>query len=509
MWGERAPETAHAILQGYVSGLRRTLGAELIVTRSPGYVLQANPGCIDLNRFDALVRAGKEALAAGDASSAANHFAEGISLWRGEPLEDLDSVSFLETERARLHELRLGALEERFEAELALGHHAEVIPDLQRLVREEPLRERLRGQLMLALYRSGRQAEALDVYRQGRQLLAGELGLEPGEPLRRLERAILEQDPALGHVVRMATPAPPVEPTERRPVPRGEHESATIRTEARGTRRRLWVAIVATCAIGGAAVAFGLALTGGRSDVPVVPNSVAVIDVNSNRLVDDVPLGQRPVAIASGLGGIWVCQEGGVVARIDPTARRVVKRIDVGTDCHDVAVGFGSVWVAGGDDGTVVRIDPALNEGEDVVAAAGNAGSVTPVLWVATGARRVWATRGDLLLRIDPAGKHPVRTTPIPPAAGLAAGRATAWVVTEPDDNRLLRFDPGGREEHPQTRLPPNSVSPTAAPGAVVFIAYVGLGEVERYTISGDPTCRRTQDGTHSTSRPAVATSGW
>src|SRR5262245_49138027 len=350
VWGEAAPETAHTILQGYVSALRKTLGPELIDTRSPGYVLQAAAASIDLGRFESLIASGKESLAAGDATAASEQLEMALSLWRGEPLEDLDSISFVEGERARLEELRLGAMEERVEAQLALGRHAEVIAGLQALVRDHPLRERLRGQLMLALYRSGRQAEALEVYRQGRHLLADELGLEPGEPLRRLERAILEHDPKLGSIAPPPTRQPPrpEEPLAQRAAPR-----------ARGRWRRVGV-IAGACVFAGTVAGLTVALTrGGGAHVDVVPNSIAVIDSGTNRLAGDVPVGTRPLAVASGAGGIWVCRDGGTVARIDPASRKVVGRpIDVGTDCNDVAVGFGSVWVAGGDDDRVVRIDP-------------------------------------------------------------------------------------------------------------------------------------------------------
>lgn len=255
IWGGHAPETALTTLQGYVSALRKTLGADLILTRANGYVLQTDPNSIDLGRFQALVRAGTEALGAGDPRSASERLTSALSLWQGEPFEDLDSAAVVETERTRLEEMRLGALEERFEAELALGRHAEVVSDLQALVCAQPLRERLRGQLMLALYRSGRQAEALEVYRQGRHLLAEQLGLEPGEPLRRLERQILDHDPAL-------RPVPPSAPPVRRhvpPVPRDERDATAIRRERDSTwwRRRWLAAVVAACVVAGAAAGLG------------------------------------------------------------------------------------------------------------------------------------------------------------------------------------------------------------------------------------------------------------
>jgi YVTN family beta-propeller protein len=209
IWGDEPPETARTALQVHVSQLRKALGAEYIETRAPGYKLDLEPGRLDLSRFEQLVTEGRGALAGGDAERASNTLREALSIWRGSPFPALEDVGFARRERLRLGELRIAALEERIEADLQLGRHAEVVPELEALLAEHPLRERLRAQLMLALYRCGRQAEALDVYRHGRAL-ADELGLLPGESLRRLERAILQQDPALAapEAAQARAPAP-------------------------------------------------------------------------------------------------------------------------------------------------------------------------------------------------------------------------------------------------------------------------------------------------------------
>jgi DNA-binding SARP family transcriptional activator len=491
IWGDRAPETALTTLQGYVSALRKTFGAELIVTRGHAYVLQTEPASIDLARFETLVDAGTEALGAGDATTASERLNAALSLWRGEPLEDLDCVAVVESERSRLEEMRLRALEDRIEADLALGRHAEVVPDLQALVREEPLRERLRGQLMLALYRSGRQAEALDVYRQGRHMLAEQLGLEPGEPLKRLERRILDHDPTLSLV---APPrSRPAEAPDRGPVARDELDEAAIpRHRSTWWRRRRVLAAVAACVVALAAAGLGVALTGGGpGTVAVVPNSIAVIDTDTNLVVGDVRVGRFPVAVASGEGGIWVCLDGGTVAHIDAATRKLVQKIDVGSDCNDVAVGFGSVWVAGGTDSSLVRIDPDLGRPEAVpLRTTGDPESGFPLLWVATGAGSVWATRGSSLLQIDPADNRLVQTidTRFGPS-GLAAGRSFVSVVTEPHENLLLRFDALGRRSS-EGHLPGHSVSPVAsydpsAPYDLWLVVYQGVGEVRRYGSGG------------------------
>src|SRR5919204_595850 len=161
IWGDEPPETARTALQVHVSQLRKVLGGERIETRAPGYRVRIEPDALDLERFERLVAEGRDALAGGDAERSADALREALALWRGEPLAELGEGPFAQRECTRLEELRLAALEERVEADLQLGRHARLVPELERLVREHPLRERLRGQLMLALYRCGRQADGL------------------------------------------------------------------------------------------------------------------------------------------------------------------------------------------------------------------------------------------------------------------------------------------------------------------------------------------------------------
>ena len=165
------------------------------------------PTSLDADAFQRLLEEGRQANARDDPKLAADRLRDALALWRGPALADLAYESFAQPEIARLEELRLTALEERIDADLALGRDDELIGELEALVERHPLRERLRGQLMLALYRAGRQAQALQVYQDGRQHLAAELGLEPSESLRRLERQILEQDPELGASSRRTRPA--------------------------------------------------------------------------------------------------------------------------------------------------------------------------------------------------------------------------------------------------------------------------------------------------------------
>ena len=194
LWGPRPPETAQTALHGHVSALRKRLGGERIETRSPGYrLLLADEDELDTECFERIVAAAR----AGGPSARSQKLKEALALFRGEPLSDFRYEGFAVAEALRLEERRLAVLEEQVEAELALGRHAEVVPQLERLVADCPLRERLRAQLMLALYGAGRQADALQAFQDARTLLVDELGIEPGPALQRVERQILNHDPEL------------------------------------------------------------------------------------------------------------------------------------------------------------------------------------------------------------------------------------------------------------------------------------------------------------------------
>jgi DNA-binding SARP family transcriptional activator/tetratricopeptide (TPR) repeat protein len=203
LWGEAPPPTARNLVHCYVSRMRQLLRrdgstpAQVLVTRSAGYVLQVEPGELDLYRFEELAAAARRATADGDLERAAERWRAALALWRGPALAGAASEVLQRTAAPRLEEARLAALEERLEVDLRLGQHAELVGELEALVATHPARERLRRQLMLALYRSGRQAEALTVYRTTRQVLVEELGLEPSPALQELERAILRGDPAI------------------------------------------------------------------------------------------------------------------------------------------------------------------------------------------------------------------------------------------------------------------------------------------------------------------------
>ena len=245
LWGEEPPETATKALQVYVSQLRKAIGADRVLTKPPGYSLRVEEGELDLDVFERLVREGRERLAAGDAEAASERLAEALDLWRGPALAEFRGEPFARDAGARLEESQLAVLEDRIEADLALGRHDRLSPELEGLVARHPFRERIRGQLMLSLYRSGRQADALDLYRRTRESLVDELGIEPGPELQELERAILRHDPGLKRGARR--PAPDEGPA---PAPR---------------RRSLLVLVLAPVLAAAAAGAVAFALIGGGS----------------------------------------------------------------------------------------------------------------------------------------------------------------------------------------------------------------------------------------------------
>jgi DNA-binding SARP family transcriptional activator/pimeloyl-ACP methyl ester carboxylesterase len=215
LWGEEPPGTAQTALYGHVSALRKLIGAGRIRTRPPGYLLRVSAGELDVARFESLVSQARER---DDPAERSACLSEALALWRGEPLAELRCEAFAEREIARLEELRLAAVEDRVDAELALGRHHDLVAELEPLVAEHPFRERLRGQLMLSLYRCGRQADALQRFQSGRRALVEQLGIDPGPALRQLELRILRQDPGLDPPAAGARPSARSGPAVRPPV---------------------------------------------------------------------------------------------------------------------------------------------------------------------------------------------------------------------------------------------------------------------------------------------------
>src|SRR3954447_9152567 len=244
LWGEDAPTSAVKTVQVYVSRLRSALeDPDVLLTTPAGYCLRVRPGELDAERFERQVADGREALAAGGAEHAAAQLRAALGLWRGPPLAELAATPFAPAEIARLEEQHLAALELRVEADLAAGRHAELIGELQQLTSQHPWRERLHAQRMLALYRAGRQADALAAYRDAREVLVEQLGIEPGAELHNLHEAILAHDPALDATPETARPDPS-EPSPALPTPATaligrERDVARVASSLRETQIRL------------------------------------------------------------------------------------------------------------------------------------------------------------------------------------------------------------------------------------------------------------------------------
>jgi DNA-binding SARP family transcriptional activator len=414
LWDGRPPATAAKTLQGYVSHLRKALGNGTLVTRAGGYLLAAAPDQVDAERFQALVADGRRALGDGDPARTRELLGAALALWRGEALADLAYEPFAQREIARLQETRLAALEDRIDADLALGRHRDLVGELEALVAGHPHRERLLGQLMLALYRSGRQADALAAYRRGRQALDDELGLEPGPELRALQQRILTHDEAL-ELPRRTTPTP---------------------GRRRAGQRRALIAAGGALMLA-AAIAAGIVELAGRGEpttTRVSANSVAAIDTHSNRVVGQAAVGARPAGIALGSGSLWVANlDEQSVSRVDPRTLRTVWTRSVRGDPTGIAAARGRVWVAESRAPwayvAVDRIDPEFDAlqrtarianvypgSPAAIAAAGGA------LWVAPFAgqlERLDARTGRVVGRVDPNAA----------STAAAVGAGAAWVT--------------------------------------------------------------------------------
>jgi DNA-binding SARP family transcriptional activator/outer membrane protein assembly factor BamB len=335
LWSGTPPPTAAKVLQNLVSQLRRALGAEhgAVVTRAPGYALVVPAEDVDARRFERLAAEGRDALES-DAAAAREMLGQALALWRGEPLAEFAYEEFARAEVARLEELGLAALEDRIDADLALGRSAELVPELETLVGRHPLRERLRAQQMLALYRAGRQADALATYRSGQAALRDELGLEPSPSLRQLEQAILVQDPALGEPAPLPTP-----PTRR--------------------RRRPGLVAAAAAAIAGLAaiLAFVLHDDAGRP-VTVLPESIVKIDAASNRIVDSIEVGPEPGQVRVVDGDVFVSSvRDKTLSRIDADTGEVLTSGEHAVGPGIAAAG-GQLWVGSESRAELTRVNP-------------------------------------------------------------------------------------------------------------------------------------------------------
>ena len=511
LWPEQQPASAAKIIHAHVSRLRKALaipGDGILVTHGNGYVLNVEPGHLDVDRFRQLLDQGREALAAGDPDRAAEVLQRALALWRGPALVDFAYDSFAQEEIARLEDLHLAALEERIEADLALGRHDDVLQELNELVRQHPLRERLRGQLMLALYRAGRQADALEVYREGRRRLADDLGLEPSPSLQQLERAILTHDPALEAPTRTSGSdrarrrrSPPRGWCRRSP--RGRHHCRRDRADRqrRGPRPRC-----RRCR------------TQLESSIP-----------QTNTIVDQIPVGAAPTAIATGRQRRMGDQPAGpdrhahrprtrttrsIHTRL-PTNRRTARRwtSSSATRPSGCSIGFNRCrWRSGCDRPRRARPQSAAGRRRDSASEPGPSFGSGHVQSLAASDGALWAgspSRRTAITRIDETTQKPVVTFPpvdpnygfnggsaggIRGSSGIAVGAGSVWVGSDAGVIRMARIG--------SVMNPPFPLGPDVIPTAITF----GDGAVWVVSRPGFrcPPCKTVGTGTLTKIDPAT-----
>jgi len=481
LWGDRPPADAASALQQHVSRLRRLLDPHAVVeTVAPGYRVRPPPGGTDLARFRALRAAGRDHLAAGRAEAAAEALRAALGQWRGRALADLAHEQFAVAAVEALEEERLEALELRVDADLALGRHAELVAELRTLVARHPLRERLRAQLVLALYRAGRQAEALAAYADARRTVVDELGLEPGPELRRLQQAVLRHEPELelppGPGVAAAAPA--------------------------GRRlARFAVPAVAAIVVAGAAAAF--ATRGDETTAPAraaaTGGELVAIDAATGRIVRRIAAGRTPGALArTGDGRLWaVDADARTLLAVDP-ATGTVETLATGGTPTDVVAGARDVWVGDGEPvedvqfvGPVMtavrRLEGATRTVRATVELPPPAAPVSNTAGnrLAVSAHAVWAVgpSGDVV-RIDPATAAETGRTRRAGAFAVAAAGGDVWALRP--DGVVLALDEATARVRRRIRLPTDAPARIAASAGAAWVTAPPDGRLFRIPASPD-----------------------
>ena len=485
LWPDEPPASATKSVQVHVSRLRRALGDNgsasrgRIETRGSGYAIAIAPGELDAERFRALVAKATEARGGGDAAGAAELIREALGLWRGPPLADLPQSPLLDPEIASLEDQRLSAHEELIEAELALGHHTHIVAELEALARRHPMRERLRAQLMLALYRSGRQAEALQAYQDIRRALATEAGLEPGPALRDLERAILHQDVALAPAERPAAHTP--------------------RTLIRSRRLLAAAAVVVVAGVVGVIV-FALTPRSSEPNAAGYGNAVVKLSAGGSGVGAPIPVGNSPLSIVLGLGSAWTLNAGDqTISRIDLATQRVVRTFGASSVPTDLAAGHGSLWVLDAAN-RLTRLDP--NTGVRVAAIALPPGSATggragqAHLALANGS--VWAINGKATIsRVDARTNEVVATIDGIAATAIAAGAGALWAIDRGGPQRgqakgaIVRIDPRSNLVIRRISLAAGTLNDLAVAAGAIWVTDPFLGVLWRID-PGPPTLAKT-----------------
>ena len=408
----------------------------MLVTTPNGYMLDLKPEHVDVCRFRDMARRGGDALELGDATAAVALVTSALELWRGPALADIQDAAFAQVTGKGLQDERLLALEKLIEARLRLGHHRDLVPEIETIIAVSPYHECFHAQLMLALYRSGRQAEALAAFRRARDLLTAELGIEPSRDLRELERAILTQAQELeprsgGAVARALRPV-----TDRPPAWSGFRPPR---------RLRVWRWSAAALTIG-LVVAVGVAIVrSDQSHATQLSDSVGELNAHGSDVAHRLALPDPPGAAVAADGAVWVTSpEGDAVYRIDPETDAITQTISVGSGPSAITVADKDIWVANTLDGTVSRTNPApavdrvvqkIKVGAEPTGITAGGG----VIWVADAS-------ASTLRGINPVSGRVIATISLAsPPFGVAYGGGALW-VTSPADDTLTRVDPRSRQ---------------------------------------------------------------
>ena len=464
IWGEDPPASARAVLQTYVAGLRKGLDGTgiKVSTRGPGYSLDVDAGLVDAEQFRALVGEARKLASRGDRAATAETLRQALALWRGRPLEEFRPEPGLAEAAERLEAQRIGATEERIEADLVAGSATGLVHELEALVAEHPYRERLRGQLMRALYLDGRQGEALEAYRDARRRLADDLGVEPGPELRQLERSILEHDPELAPA---ATPAP------ARDI---ETPTPDVPESAGRSRRSLVLLALGAVGLVVAILAF-VVVRDEEAPVTVPPNSLAAVDPTTHKVVATIPVGVQPGPVFGTDETLWVGNLGDRdrnLTEIDVRTRKSVgtPSLDRRTPNAGAVVSDDTLWIVHGRLGVISVVDAQFGVVQRTLDVAGRE-IYTPTGAIAVAEDVAWVAFGDATFaRLETAtGRETGRTFAGVGPTGVAVGFGSVWVVSS--DATLKRFNPASFDQGPLATYPvgrrPGGIA--AGEGAVWF----------------------------------------
>ena len=493
LWGDTPPPSAAHTLETYMSRLRKALLCDRdrgrLQTRPPGYMLRVDDGELDLQRLELLLEQGKRAVESHDPMKAAAALGEGLALFRGGPLEDLAHLPFAHEEVGRLEELRLAGLEQRIDVDLELGRSEAVVGELEALVTRYPLRERFWAQLMLALYRSGRQGEALTAFDRVRGELADELGVDPGQPLRDLQRRVLQQDPRLepahiGHApvdVRILQQS-----TGARSAGVRVEEEASRPPGSRPWRRRKIIVAAATVVVALGAVLVPV-VTGDGADAPTAFSpGMAIIDVSSGEQTAFIPpseVNQGNYSYAAGHFWAWA-GDPDLFVEIDPNSGSTLKRISPTSDVRAYAVMGNDLWEVGGTALAEIDVDLGVEVAryplpKDHHLPGGQTG-------VAVADGSLWVTRGGLdeVVRVDPKTGEWIRVySGVPGAVSIAIDAGFAWAISNFTGVSVLDLATG---DVVRVKIPVGPLQYVAAGGGYGWVSDEAKGVVYKIDRAGN-----------------------